>query len=121
MPRKTIVRLGVKAASDTDAFYQELPLSPGSAAIEISSKKESAGLLWTTKITAKLVRDVILLHEPCIFKVRTTDAYYIIGTADLPAQPTIKEEHLAAITLEYKSKTKPAEHKKVLFIAPDME
>lgn len=121
MPRKTIVRLGVKAASDTGDIFQELPLTPGSAAIEISSKKETDGLLWTTKITAKLVRDVILLHEPCIFQVRTTDAFYIIGSSDLPVQPTIKEEHLIAINLEYKSKTKPAERKKVLSIAPDMD
>lgn len=121
MPRKIIVRLGIKAASDMDVHFQELPLTPGSAAIEISSKKDSAGLLWTTKITAKLVRDVILLHEPCIIYVRTTDAYYIIGTPELPAQPTIKEEHLVAITLEYKSKTKPVEHKKVLSTAPYWE
>lgn len=121
MPRKTIVRLGVKAASDTDNLYQYLPLSPGSAAIEISSKKGTDGLLWTTKITAKLVRDVILLHKPCIFQVRTTDAFYIIGSSDLPVTPTIKEEHLVAINLEYKSKTKPAEQKKVLSTAPYWE
>lgn len=113
--------MGIKAASDTEDLFQELPLSPGSAAIEISSKKEAAGLLWTTKITAKLVRDVILLHEPCIIHVRTTDGYYIIGTPDLPAQPTSKEEHLVALTLEYKSKIKPVEQKKVLFVAPGLE
>lgn len=121
MPRKTIVRLSVKPAFTPEAPFRELLLSPGSASIEISSKKETPGLVWTTKITATLVRDDRQLHEPCIFRVRTTEAYYIIGTEDIPAQPTHKEEHLVVITIEYKSRTKPTAHKKVLSIAPACE
>lgn len=121
MPRKNIVRLDVKLAAAPGESFRELPLSPGSASIAISSKKEVPGLLWTTTITAKLIKDDPRLSLPCIIRVRTADAYYIIGTSDIPAFPTVKEEHLAAVTVEYKSKYKPRAYKKVLSIAPDCE
>lgn len=121
MPLKVIARLGIKASSDPGEVFKNLLLSPGSASFEMSDKIEASGRVWTSKLTAKLVHDDDLLREPCIFRIRTTDAFFIIGTPDLPAVPIIKEEHLVTLTLEYKSKTKPAEYKKVLSIAPDCE
>lgn len=111
MPLKVIIGLKVKSASEAKAMFKQLALTPGSASFEISDKKEVGGLVWTTKLSAKLVHDDDLLHEPCILKVQTPAGGFIIGTPDLPAQPTVKKEHLVTLALEYKSKTEPAELK----------
>lgn len=122
MYQKFIARIGVKAWDDPSEFFQELPLSAANKrSIEISSKEEDSGLGWTVKITAKLRADVILLHAPCIIKVRLRDCYYLIGTPDLPAHPTTKEGELIDLTVEYKTKTYPAAIKKVLSYNPDCE
>lgn len=111
MPLKPIIDLQVKSAADSDSIFKSLSLTPGSASYEISDKKEVAGRVWTTKVTAKLVHDEELLHEPCILKIQIPGCYITIGTPDLPAQPTVKKEHLVALSLEYKSKTAPPERK----------
>lgn len=122
MQQKFIARIGVKAWDDPSDFFQELPLSKGNPrSLEISSKEDDKGLLWTTKLTATLLHDVLLLHQPCIIKVRLRDRYYILGTTDLPTRPTIKEGDLCEITLEYKTRKHPEAIKKVLSIAPDCE
>lgn len=122
MRQKFIARIGVKAWNDTTGFFQELPLSKtNTRTIEITSKEDDNGLFWNTKVTAKLLNDVPLLHDPCIIKVRLRDRYYILGTEDMPARPLIKEDDLLDFTLEYKTKAYPKATKKVLSIAPDCE
>lgn len=122
MQHKFIARIGVKAWNDPSEFFQELPLSKtNSRSIEISSKEDDNGLLWTTKVSAKLKSDVFLLHQPCIIMVRLRDCYYILGTTDIPARPTIKEGDLVDFSLEYQTKLRPQAIKKVLSIAPDCE
>ncbi|WP_418413693.1 hypothetical protein [Alistipes sp.] len=119
MRQKLILRLGVKAWNDTSGFFQELPLSKTSPrTIDITSKEDDNGLYWNTKLSAKLLNDVPLLHDPCIIKVRLRDSYYILGTEELPARPLVKEGDLLDFTLEYKSKSRPQAIKKVLSIAP---
>ena len=122
MPQKFIARIGVKAWNDTSGFFQELPLSKTSPrTIDITSKEDNNGLYWNTKVSAKLLNDVPLLHDPCIIKVRLRDSFYIIGTEDMPARPLIKEGDLLEFTVEYKTKSHPKATKKVLSIAPDCE
>ncbi|MEG2063513.1 MAG: hypothetical protein RRY23_00080 [Alistipes sp.] len=122
MSQKFIALIGVKAWNNTSEFFQELPLSKKSPrSIEITSKEDDNGLYWNTKVSAKLINDVPLLHEPCIIKVRLRDCYYILGTEDMPARPLVKEDDLLDFTLEYKTKTRPTATKKVLSIAPDCE
>ncbi len=119
MRQKLILRLGVKAWNDTSGFFQELPLSKTSPrTIDITSKEDDSGLYWNTKVSARLLNDVPLLHDPCIIKVRLRDSYYILGTEELPARPLVKEGDLLDFTLEYKSKSRPQAIKKVLSIAP---
>ncbi len=100
---------------DTDDLFQELSISGGSATIEISSKDDSSGRYWITKVTAKLVCSNILLTEPCVVLVRLRDGQYIIGTDDIPAKPTIKEGVITEMELEYRSVTMPIPIKKVLY------
>lgn len=122
MPQKFIARIGVKAWNDASEFFQELPLSKTSPrTIEIISKEDDNGLYWITKVSVKLLNDVPLLHDPCIIKVRLRDRFYILGSADMPARPLIKEDDLLEFTLEYKTKAHPKAIKKVLSIAPDCE
>ncbi len=122
MKQKFISRIGVKAWNDPSDFFMELPLSKVSPrSIEISSKEDNNGRYWTTKVSATLLGDVILLHEPCIIKVRLTTGYYILGTEDLPCHPTVKEDELCEFSLEYKTKYRPCPVKKVLSIAPDCD
>lgn len=122
MYQKFIARIEVKAWDDPSEFFRELPLSAASnRSIEISSKEEDNGLIWTIKVTAKLKDDVPLLHDPCIIKVRLRDRYYIIGTRDVPARPTIKEGELLDLSVEYRTKTYPPAIKKVLSIDPDCD
>lgn len=122
MQQKLIARIGVKAHRDPSDFFQELPLSTANnRTIEISSKTDTNGTVWTTKISATLKHDVMLLHEPCIIKVRCLDRYYILGTEELPCRPTVKEGDLVDLTVEYKTKERPKPVKKVLSIAPDCD
>lgn len=122
MQPKLIARIGVKAWNDTSEFFQELPLSKTNPrTIEITSKQTTDGMLWTTKVTAMLTDEAILLHEPCIIKIRLKDVYFILGTRDRPILPTIKEGDLIELTAEYKSKEPPLKVKKVLSIAPGCE
>ncbi len=121
MLKKFIAKIAVKSAADSSDYFHELPLSKGSGLIEMSSTNDENGELWTTKVTAKLLRDAAALHEPCIVCVRLLDCFYIIGTEDVPTSPTVKEGVLTDFTLEYKSKTKPVAIKKVLLISPDGE
>lgn len=122
MYQKFIARIEVKAWNDTTDFFQELPLSKGhSRSIEIISKEDDNGLFWTVKVTATLRNDIILLHNPCIMKVRLLDRFYIIGTPECPAHVTVKEDVLTELTLEYKTKSKPKANKKVLSIAPECD
>ncbi len=120
MQQKFIAKLGVKAHDDHSEFFHELPLSTvNKRSIEISSKKDANGTLWTTKVTASLRHDVPFLHKPCIIRVRCQDCFYILGTEDLPCYPTLKEGDLVGLTIEHKTKTKPKPIRKVLSIAPD--
>lgn len=120
MQQKFIARLEAKAHDDPSDFFHELPLSKvNKRTIEISSKKDANGTLWTTKVTASLRHDVDLLHNPCILCVRCDDRFYILGTTDLPCQPTIKEGDLVDLTVEIKTKCRPKAIRKVLSIAPD--
>jgi hypothetical protein len=121
MHLKFIARIEVKPLGETSDFFHPLALSKGTGKIELSSKSDDSGLYWTTKVTATLLHDDAMLHEPCIVRVRLTDGYYIVGTTDIPARPEVKEGVLTEFTLDYKSKTKPAMVAKVLFIAPDCE
>lgn len=111
MPLKVIIGLKVKSASDTGSIFKNLRLTPGSGSFEFSDKRENSGVVWTAKVSAKLIHDDDLLHGPCILQIQTPAGHYIIGTPDLPAFPAIKEEHLVAISLEYKSKSKPQARK----------
>ena len=87
--------------------FRELDFSKGTGQIELSSKTDESGHYWITKVTATLLHDDVLLHEPCIVRVELRDCHYIIGTEDIPARPTVKEGVLTDFTLEYKSKSKP--------------
>lgn len=119
MRQKFISRIGVKAWNDPTETYRELPLSKANPrSIEITSKEDDNGKYWTTKVTATLLGDVVLLHEPCIVKVRLTTGFYILGTEDMPCRPLVKEGDLCEFTLELKTKTPPKLIKKVLSIAP---
>lgn len=119
MRQKFISRIGVKAWNDPTETYQELPLSKANPrSIEITSKEDDNGKYWTTKVTATLLGDVVLLHEPCIVKVRLTTGFYILGTEDMPCRPLVKEGDLCEFTLVLKTKTPPKLIKKVLSIAP---
>lgn len=122
MKQKFISQIRVKAWNDPSETYQELPLSKTSPrSIEIASKEDDNGKYWTTKVTATLLGDVVLLHDPCIVKVRLTTGYYILGTEDMPCRPLMKESELCEFTLELKTKTPPRFIKKVLSIAPDCD
>ncbi len=120
MQQKFIAGLGIKAHNDRSEFFHELPLSTvNKRSIEISSKRDANGTLWTTKVTASLRHDVALLHKPCIIGVRCRDRFYILGTEDLPCHPTVKEGDLVGLTIELKTKYPPKPINKVLSIAPD--
>lgn len=122
MKQKFISRIGVKAWNDPSEFFMELPLSKTNPrSIEIIPKEDDNGKYWTTKVSATLLGDVMLLHEPCIIKVRLTTGYYILGTEEMPCRPLVKESDLCEFTLEYKTKTPPQPIKKVLSIAPDCD
>ncbi len=99
-------------------------MSKGTGKIEMSSKSDDNGHYWVTtagKVTATLLQDEELLHEPCIVRVRLRDCYYIIGTEDIPARPVVKEGVLTELTLEYRSKSKPVSVPQVLSTTPDCE
>lgn len=121
MPRKTIVRLSVKSAFTPEAPFRELQHLTRECFHRNLIQKRDTGtpLDYKDHRNTRAGRSSTprALHLP----VRTTEAYYIIGTEDIPAQPTHKEEHLVVITIEYKSRTKPTAHKKVLSIAPACE
>ncbi len=122
MKQKFIARIGVKAWNDPSEFFMELPLSKvNPRSIEITPKEDDNGRYWTTKVSATLLGDVILLHEPCIIKVRLMTGYYILGTEEMPCRPLVKENELCEFTLEYKTKNPPQLVKKVLSIAPDCD
>lgn len=116
---KFIAKIGFKPYNDKEDIFIELPISKGSGEIKFELKSDANGSYWTTKVTAKLLREVAPIYEPCIIKVRLTDSYYILGTEDIPVVPTIKEEDLIELSIEYKSKIKPEAIKKVLSIAPE--
>ncbi|WP_304953044.1 hypothetical protein [uncultured Alistipes sp.] len=122
MRPKFIARLGVKAYNDSSNFFQELLLSKSNPrTIEISSKPDDNGLLWTTKVTATLRSDHDLLHGPCIIEVRCMDCFYILGTEDIPCRPTIKEQDLVELSIEIQTKNRPTPTKKVLSYSTDSE
>ncbi len=122
MQQKFIARIEAKTFNDPSSFFFNLPLSrTNKRTIEISSKTDKNGMLWTTKVTASLRHDVPILHAPCIVKIRCRDCFYILGTEDLPCHPTIKEGDLVAVTIELKTKYPPEPIKKVLSIAPECE
>jgi hypothetical protein len=102
---------------------RHIRIFPGTAAFQNkpADNRHYIGLYWNTKVSAKLLNDVPLLHDPCIIKVRLRDSFYIIGTEDMPARPLIKEGDLLEFTVEYKTKSHPKATKKVLSIAPDCE
>lgn len=122
MHPKFIARIGVKAHNDSSKSFQELPLSKTNPrTIEISSKQDDNGLLWTTRVTASLRSDHDLLHEPCIMQVRCLDGFYILGSEDIPCRPTIKESDLVELSFEIQTKTRPQPIKKVLSYRTDYE
>lgn len=122
MKQKFIARIGAKAWNDPSNFFRDLPLSKVSPrSIKITPKEDDNGTYWTTKVTATLLSNVELLHQPCIIKIRLTTGYYILGTKDLPCRPLVKEGELCEFTLEYKTKNPPRPIKKVLSIAPGCE
>jgi hypothetical protein len=104
---KFIVSIGVKPHNDTTDSFHELALSKGTGRLGFSSKTDDNGHYWITKVTATLLHDDELLHEPCIMRVELMDCYYIIGTADIPVFPAVNEEVLTGLTVEHKSKWKP--------------
>jgi hypothetical protein len=104
---KFIVGIWAKPHADPSNNFRELAMSKGTGEIEFSSKTDDNGHYWITRITATLLHDEDILHEPCIVRVDLMDCHYMIGTADLPVFPVVKEGVLTDMTIEYKSKTKP--------------
>lgn len=114
--RKLIARIGVKPWDDPSELYLTLPLSEANPReLEVSPKDDAHGRYWISKLTATLTGDIPMLHEPCILKIRFTDGYCLLGTADLPCRPIVKEGVLYDLSLEYKSRSRPAFVEKVLY------
>lgn len=111
--QKFIKQIEIKEANSINDIWTKLPLYPG-ATLEISSDNTVAGRIWKTKITGKLERDVDLLTEPLIVKVRTLESYYIIGSVDIPAFCSSTEVDTIQIAVDYSSAEKPQETKSVL-------
>jgi len=64
MQQKFIARIEAKTFNDPSSFFFNLPLSrTNKRTIEISSKTDKNGMLWTTKVTASLRHDVPILRQ----------------------------------------------------------
>ena len=121
MRPKFIARLGVKAYNDSSKSFQELLLSKSNPrTIEISSKPDDNGLLWTTKVTATLRSDHDLLHGLVSSKSDVWTAFISSARKTFLVVRRLKNKTWSNYPLKFKPKP-PYTHQKVLSYSVDCE